>query len=75
MHTGDVEQQLLDSLGSRVLALNLHPDALLPKSIGTLIGRERGNLAGKIPDGSSAGDGEKIGGKIRWLVDKKTLYL
>ena len=47
MHAGDVEQQLLDSLGSRVQALNLHPDALLPKSIVPLIGRERGNLAEK----------------------------
>ena len=45
MHTGDVEQEVLDSLGSRVLALNLHPDALLPKSIVPLIGREGGNLA------------------------------
>jgi hypothetical protein len=55
------------------LALNLHPDTLLPKSLVAIIGRERGNLAGKITGGSSAGDGEKIGGKIRWLVDKKTL--
>ena len=74
MHTGDVEQQLLDSLGSRVLALNLHPGALLPKSIVTVIGRKRGNLAGKNTGGSPAGYGEKIGRKIRCLVDKKTLY-
>jgi hypothetical protein len=44
MHPGDVEQELLDTPGLRIVKVVLHLDAPLPHRIVYLIGRENGNL-------------------------------